>query len=190
MERGVTVALTQPGRDPFSLVLWGPWHTLRSQVPVTGGTAVVAPAQPAVPACWAGSSWHWLYSLAASPSEQGSSPSEVKDELLAEWDDSEGGQLLPGDSERSCSFTSRLSITSFSWSFLLSLQRWPITRSDLHPTALSYMVPHMPSPTSDARLLRDMECPWALPSPEQRQPHVIHLRQRPQGHPGPPPQEQ
>lgn len=76
-----------------------------------------------VPVCWAGSSWPWLYSLAASPSEQGSSPSELKDELLAEWDDSEGGQLLPGDSERSCSFTSRLSITFSFWSSWLSLWR-------------------------------------------------------------------
>lgn len=166
MERGVTVALAQPGRKPSSLGLWGPWHTLRSQVPMSRDTTLVAPGHRVVPVCWAGSLWHWLYSLPTSPSEQGSSPSEVKDELLAEWDDSEGGQLLPGDSERSCSFTSRLSITfSFSWSSRLSLWRWSNTRSDLHPTALSCMMPHMPCPTSSHKAAQRYRVPMGLPIP-------------------------
>lgn len=84
----------------------------------------VAPGHPAVPVCWAGSSRHRLHSLVVSPSEQGSSPSDTKEELVAERDDSEGGRLLPGDLQRSCSFTSRLSITfSLSWSSRLSLWR-------------------------------------------------------------------
>lgn len=117
MERGVTVALAQPGRKPFSWGSGGPGTSQEAK-------CLCPEALQVAPVCAAGSSWHWLYSLATSPSEQGSSPSEVKDELLAEWDDSEGGQLLPGDSERSCSFTSRLSITfSFCWSSRLSLQR-------------------------------------------------------------------
>lgn len=83
---------------------------------------VMAPRHPVVPASRAGSSRHWLHSLAASPSEQGSSPSDKKEELVAERDDSEGRWLLPGDSQRSCSFASKLSITfSFSWSSRLSL---------------------------------------------------------------------
>lgn len=36
MEKGVTLALAQLGREPVGL--WGPWHTPRSQVPVSRGT--------------------------------------------------------------------------------------------------------------------------------------------------------
>lgn len=90
--------------------------------------------QPVVPVSRAGSSWHWLHSLAASPSEQGSSASDTKEALVAERDDSEGGRLLPGDSQRSCSFASRLSITfSFSWSSRLSLRGRGIAGAVLAP---------------------------------------------------------
>lgn len=134
--------------------------------------------QLTVPGSRVGSSGHWLHSLAASPSEQGSSTSDTKEVLVAERDDSEGGRLLPGDSHRSCNFASRLSITfSFSWSSRLSLKRQP--SSEASDPAQPF--PAVPCPPQHHTVVQGHK----VPSPgEQQHPQDNHPE-----HPGPPSQK-